>query len=353
MSPAFRSGSASCFSRSSGAGLHVASPPTPAGAVRRRTYTGRAVRVSSAIRVAAWGVVAVGAAVPLLRRRARLPPPVVTATAAAAPLALCVAVPRSRARDVATCTLQMWAYVATYQMPNDEPERLRARVRVNYPVKVDRAIGLGELPGLRLQRALARRGAIGRADQLLVWCHWVWFLVPHASLAFLLLRRPELFARGAARMYAVFDIGVIGYWGVPTAPPWYAAELGALGEPTERPALRRMMREHGEAFWKGAWTPLYDVLGGNPLAAMPSLHFATSLMAAHLLTEAGPVPGAIGWTYALTLGFALVYLGEHYVVDLLAGTALTEGIRGAAPRLVPAARRLSGALQRLERAAHA
>ena len=62
--------------------------------------------------------------------------------------------------------------------------------------------------------------------------------------------------------------------------------MGRPLEALERPALRRMMREHGEAFWKGAWGPLYDVLGGNPLAAMPSLHFATSLMAAHLLREA-------------------------------------------------------------------
>jgi membrane-associated phospholipid phosphatase len=309
------------------------------------------VRVSTAIRVAAWGVVAVGAAVPLARRRARLPPPVVTATAAAAPLALCVAVPRSRPRDVAVCALQMWAYIATYQMPNDDPDRLRARVRVEYPVKVDRALGLGELPGLRLQRALARPGAIGRADQVLVWSHWVWFLVPHATVAFLLLRRPHLFPSGAARMYAVFDLGVIGYWVIPTAPPWYAAEVGLIGD--EDPALRRMMREHGEAFWKAAWAPLYDVLGGNPLAAMPSLHFATSLMAAHLLREAGPVPGAVGWTYAITLGFALVYLGEHYVIDLIAGATLTEAIRRGAPRVAPAARALSRALQRLERAAHA
>jgi membrane-associated phospholipid phosphatase len=309
------------------------------------------VRVSSAIRVAAWGVVAVGAAVPLVRRRARIPPPLVTATAASAPLALCVAAPRARARDVAVCALQMWAYVATYQMPNDDPERLRARVRVTYPVRIDRAIGLGDLPGLRLQRALARPGAIGRADQVLVWSHWVWFLVPHLTVAFLLLRRPALFPRGAARMYAVFDIGVIGYWAIPTAPPWYAAEQGVLSQ--SDPALRRMMREHGEAFWKAAWAPLYDVLGGNPLAAMPSLHFATSLMAAHLLREAGLLPGAIGWTYAITLGFALVYLGEHYVVDLMAGAALTESIRRLAPRAAPAARALSAGLQRLERAARA
>ena len=60
---------------------------------------------------------------------------------------------------------------------------------------------------------------------------------------------------------------------------------------------------------------------------MPSLHFATSVMAAHVLADTGPVGGAVGWTYALTLGLALVYLGEHYLVDLLAGLALTEGVR--------------------------
>src|SRR4051812_24958410 len=355
-SPARRSPTTSCCTSSRGTGRHGPCSREHArarrGAVLGPSYTARAVRGLSAIRVAAWGVVAVGAAVPLVRRRLRLPPPVVTATAAAAPLALCVAVPRTRARDVAVCTLQMWAYVATYHMPNDDPERLRARVRVTYPVAIDRVIGLGRLPGLRLQRALARPGAIGRADQVLVWSHWLWFLVPHTTVAFLLLRRPAMFPRGAAQMYAVFDLGLIGYWALPTAPPWYAGQVGALGDMGD-PALRRMMLEHGEAFWKGLWGPLYDVLGGNPLAAMPSLHFATSLMAARLLREAGPVPGAIGWTYAVTLGFALVYLGEHYVVDLVAGAALTELVRRGAPRAVPAARALSAALQRLERAAHA
>ena len=114
-----------------------------------------------------------------------------------------------------------------------------------------------------------------------------------------------------------------------------------------------MMVEHGEGFWRGGWQPLYSLLGGNPLAAMPSVHFATSVMAAHLLTEAGPVEGVVGWGYTATLGFALVYLGEHYVVDLLAGLALTEGVRRAAPRGQPVARRLGRVISRLEARAHA
>ena len=53
-------------------------------------------------------------------------------------------------------------------------------------------------------------------------------------------------------------------------------------------------------------------------------------MAALLLAEADPLAGAVGSAYAATLGFALVYLGEHYVVDLLGGAALTA--RGAPRR---------------------
>ncbi|MGI8780561.1 MAG: phosphatase PAP2 family protein [Solirubrobacteraceae bacterium] len=308
--------------------------------------------LSTAIRAAAVTVLAAGLAAPLVRRRAPLPPPVVSATAAATPFALCVLLPRTRARDVAPCVLQMWAYVATYQMPNDDPEALERRVRVAYPVRADRFLGLGTTPTLRLQRALGRPGRFRTWEKALVWSHWLWFLFPHGTVAYLLLRHPERFPRGAAHVYATFDLGLIGYWAIPTAPPWYAAAEGLMHDGLT-PELRRMMVEYGEEFWGSGWGPLYGFLGGNPLAAMPSLHFATSVMAAHLLAETGPVAGSIGWAYAGTLGVALVYLGEHYVVDLAAGLALAEGIRRATPSAAPLLSRASAGVQALESRARA
>lgn len=272
------------------------------------------------------------------------------------------------------CVLQMWAYLATYQLPHDDPEALEHRVHVDYPVRIDRALGLGVPLGLRIQRRLAHPGAIRRRDEVLIWAHWLWFLVPHGSLLYILRRAPERFASSAVQTYAVFDLGVVVYWALPTAPPWYAAARGRLdddlapvvdGDPPRRgagnhrvaqadsPALRRLMYEHGDEFWRGAWKPLYSFLGGNPLAAMPSLHFATTLMAAHLLGEVGVVEGAAGWAYAATLGVALVYLGEHYVVDLIAGAALAEGVRRNAWRATPALRAFGERVTNLERAARA
>jgi hypothetical protein len=85
---------------------------------------------------------------------------------------------------------------------------------------------------------------------------------------------------------------------------------------------------------------------------MPSLHFATSLLAAMLLAETGPLAGALGYAYAGTLGFALVYLGEHYAIDLIAGAALVCAVRRGEPLGEPTALRISEALQRLERVAN-
>ncbi|HEX5310066.1 MAG TPA: phosphatase PAP2 family protein [Solirubrobacteraceae bacterium] len=341
------------------------------------------MRGSKAIRTAAWSLVVAGTVAPLLRKRMSVPPLAMQTLAFAGPVGLCVAVRRSRRRDVAVCALQMWAYLAAYKSPHDDAQGQGERVLVDYPIAIDRILGLGELPTVRLQRRLAR-GQWRLGDKVLVWAHWVWFMVPHGALVYLMLRHPRRFERSAVITYAVFDIGAMVYWVLPTAPPWYAAGQAGRDEefdgelleragtyagpvsgggrpndateggvrPREEIAVRRMMVEYGQFFWKDGWGPLYSVLGGNPLAAMPSLHFATSMTAARLLADASPVAGAVGWTYTGTLGFALVYLGEHYVIDLLAGAALAQAVRGSAPRLAPAFSGLGRAVAAIEARAH-
>jgi len=312
--------------------------------MRRRSRPSNALRLA----VRAGGVAAIGAAVavPLLRRRLRIPTPVTLASVAAAPLALAVLQPRSKRRDVALFALQMWAFTVAHELPYDNPERLRARLRSRYPIRSDKLIGAGRLPNVRLQRAFSRLPRVGAVNQVLTWTHWLWFIEPYLSLALILVRHNERFPRSARQMAAVFDLGCAVYFAVPTAPPWWSSEQGLTSE-----EVRRIMVEVGEPTWGRAWERMYDALGGNPWAAMPSLHFATSLQAALSLSEAGRLEGALGWGYAGTLGFALVYLGEHYVTDLVAGAALVAAVRKGEPLAEPLIRRINGGLQRLERIA--
>ncbi len=312
--------------------------------MRRRSRPSPALRLT--LRAGAAGAVAAAVAVPLLRRRLRVPAPVTIASCGAGPLALAVLYPRSRKRDVALFAMQMWAFTMVHELPYDDPERLRERLRARYPISIDRAIGLGRLPNVRLQRALAGLRRVGSLDRFLTWVHWLWFLEPYIALIWILLRHPEHFPRSARQMAAVFDLGCVGYFVLPTAPPWWSSERGLTGE-----EVRRIMVGVGEETWRSAWPAMYGALGGNPWAAMPSLHFATSTMAAISLSETGRAEGAVGWAYALTLGFGLVYLGEHYVTDLLAGAGLVATVRRGEPLAEPAVHAVNRGLRRLERLA--
>ncbi|HEU4706106.1 MAG TPA: phosphatase PAP2 family protein [Solirubrobacterales bacterium] len=313
--------------------------------MRRRSRPSPALRRST--RAAAAAVIGAAVVTPLVRRRLRIPAPVTIAACAAGPLAVAVIRPRSKKRDVALFALQMWGFIMVHELPFDRPDRLRSRLRSRYPIVADRAIGLGALPNTRLQRAIARLSRAGTVNRFLTWAHWLWFFEPYLALAIILARHPERFPRAARQMAAVFDIGCAVYFAVPTAPPWWASENGLTGEEE----VRRIMVEVGESTWGSAWPKMYDALGGNPWAAMPSLHFATSLTAALALSEAGTVEGALGWGYAGTLGFALVYLGEHYVTDLLAGALLVAAVRRGEPLAEPLVRGVNGALRRLEKIA--
>jgi len=64
-------------------------------------------------------------------------------------------------------------------------------------------------------------------------------------------------------------------------------------------------------------------LAANPVAAMPSLHTAFATIIALFLAQ--QFRSAWRWLfllYPLLMGLALVYLAEHYVVDVVAGVIL-------------------------------
>ena len=300
---------------------------------------------------------------PVLRRKREIPASLTVSALVAGPMAVAVLRPRTRGRDILLYLVQMWGFVMAHELPYDDPAALRARLRIRYPIVIDRALGLGELPNARLQRTFSRPGRVTALDRLLSAVHWVWFMEPHASLLFVQARHPDRFPRAARQLAATYDLGCALYFAVPTAPPWWSAEQGYIDPPVEHVAaevaqaegieVRRIMVDAGEQVWRQAWEPLYDRFNGNPWAAMPSLHFATSLMAAIHLREAGRIPGAIGWGYAGTLAFALVYLGEHYVTDLIAGAALVAAVRAGEPLAEPAVEAVNRVLRRLEQVANA
>ena len=305
-------------------------------------------RLRPLVRAVAVAGLAASVAVPLLRKRFSIPPTATIAATVAGPAATAVLFPRTKTRDAVLFAQQMWAFTMVHELPYDDADGLRRRLKVRYPIRADRVIGAGRLPNWRLQQWFGRPGRATKFDRFLTFAHWAWFLEPHASLLFILTRDTPRFARAARQMSAAYDLGCLGYFAVPTAPPWWASENGYTGDEK----IRRLMVTVGEETWGDTWPHLYSTFGGNPWAAMPSLHFGASVLAAMLLGESNRAAGIVGWTYAGVLGLALVHLGEHYVLDLIAGLGLVAVVRKGEPLAEPLALALSDGLQRLERIAN-
>jgi membrane-associated phospholipid phosphatase len=277
-----------------------------------------------------------------LRRHHRWLRPATPVAAVAAPLAFWLAAPPGRSRTAGTWALQMWAYKVLFELPYDRPPRLRRRLHMDYVLELDKALGMAIPPPQRLQQTLRSDERISKLDIGLTGLYFTWEVWPHAVLAWLLWRHPERFARASALVGATIDLTLLGYWAVPTAPPWWASQVaGRMDGSVRRVAVETRRKLRGRPRQTG-----HDSRGANPWASMPSDHFASSAMTALVLAECGH--RAIGWMYAIALGFTLVYLGEHYLVDLVAGLALALAVKAVEPRLRPSAARIQDALGRVE-----
>ena len=293
-------------------------------AVRRRRR--KLPRIRPGLLAAGVGALLVGR----FRKQLGVPWPRAVAVSAAGPLGIAAAIEPGRLRRAAVWAAQMWAYKLAFEAPMDRRAAWQERVRVDYPIRFDAAIGYGKPPGQRLQDRLREPPRISILDKAITLLYALWEAEPHLAMLWFLLARPGDFPRAAGRLAATFDLTLVGYYLIPTAPPWWSSEkLGRMDG-----SVRRVMIETQREL-RGKPRPVNQhELGANPWAAMPSDHLATALMTGLVLFEGDRRLGAVGLGYAAFLAFALVYLGEHYVLDLLAGGSLAIAVH----RLEPIAR---------------
>jgi membrane-associated phospholipid phosphatase len=182
--------------------------------------------------------------------------------------------------------------------------------RYIYPIAWDEAL-FGTLPTF----AMTRRPAL---DLLCVIVYLSYFLVPPTVLVLLWRCWPTRLPRYVTATLALYAASLVVHWAAPTAPPWMAGLTGHL------PPVAQVVAE-----WFGE-TPSYGAgigLSGNLVAAMPSVHVGVSGLIA-LTLRATP----LGWPsggYAAAMLWAVIYGGEHYAVDALAGLLVAAGCHRA------------------------
>jgi membrane-associated phospholipid phosphatase len=185
----------------------------------------------------------------------------------------------------------------------------------------ERVLFLGAIPSETLQHWLFSPGHLGPIDWLAVGVHWSYFFFPYAILLAIWVRSPQTSHHLARLLAFTLLAGVVVYALYPATPPWLAA-----AEPGG-PSVYRVMKFAGTSLNADTYDQIYRSIGDpNPVAAMPSLHFAITFMVFLYALGSSRTWSLLAATYAGAMAFALVYLGEHYVIDLLAGGMMATGI---------------------------
>jgi membrane-associated phospholipid phosphatase len=187
-----------------------------------------------------------------------------------------------------------------------------------YAIRIDGLLGTN--PSAWLQEHLYKAGNIGLIGWGSVAVYTSYFTVHYLLAVGLWLSRKEHLSQFVGAILATLFIGLIGYYLLPTAPPWLASESGHLED------VVRIAKVERNPLWADAYAQGSHIAGTNDVGAMPSLHTALTLIVALGAWRINRIFGILGFLYLGAMGFSLVFLGEHYVIDVVAGIA--TGILG-------------------------
>ena len=194
-------------------------------------------------------------------------------------------------------------------------------------------IGLGKVPLAEVERRLrGDKSSVRWYDIVVAGVYTSHFMVPYLTAGYLWRRGQRIWRWYAGTFVAVAFSCCLIFALVATAPPWYAAAKGLI-DPFPRVLATRAWNRVGLSFAARAIDKGKNTV--NPFAAIPSLHSADALMVSlfvwphlHRWTKWFVRPILIA--FPLAMAFALVYSGEHYLIDVFAGwfvvgVALTVG----------------------------
>ncbi|MDQ3929887.1 MAG: phosphatase PAP2 family protein [Chloroflexota bacterium] len=199
----------------------------------------------------------------------------------------------------------------------------------------------GKVPTVELQQLFFTPRHLHWYDYVASTFYGFHFVLPLLFAYLLWIRDRGLYWRFVLSLSVLTYAGFVTYVLFPTLPPWLAAKQHLVienGEPVRIAMVRTsVLRSFGGL--GGLTSVVIERANPNPIAAMPSLHaaFPTMVFLFSLVHWRRLAPFALVYCFGLWL--SIVYLGEHWVVDALAGIAyavvaycLVEGIRAVRAR---------------------
>ena len=210
-------------------------------------------------------------------------------------------------RNLLINLIPFFVLLLTYQSLRNFADNLtRSQIHIMDLIYLEKLIFHGIIPSWFLQTKILNSFIEKLVDPITNILYMSHFVIPVIIAIILWYREKRLYWQFIIGLLIVSYLGFITYVFFPAAPPWWATKYGYL---LDQPVTLAPY-----------FNPdLVESEGPNPVAAMPSLHMAYSSYIAIFIYYAFNKK----WIFLLPIavGFSTVYLGHHYVIDLIAGLA--------------------------------
>jgi PAP2 superfamily len=232
----------------------------------------------------------------------------------------CIGKPWRAAMHLVVDWVPFVAVFLAYDYSRGAADALGFSTKVTPQINVDRLLFGGHVPTVWLQEHLYEPHVVRWWDVVVAVTYVTHYFVPLAVAGVLWSRNRLVWKRYVARLMVLSFSAVAFFCVFPTAPPWMASRQGRIGD-VERIATRGWGRVGLDSahslLSKGQATV-------NLVAAVPSLHAAyAALVAVTLWPMLRPRwLRAVLLVHPALMVFTIVYGGEHYVADALAGYVL-------------------------------
>lgn len=197
------------------------------------------------------------------------------------------------------------------------PEMTKIPVNILNVIGWEKFLFLGNIPTLVLQHAWYNPTNIRWYDVFLSVVYMAHFATFLLFALFLWIKKHVLFQNFTYTILFLSYCAFLTFIVFPVMPPWMASDKNYL------PKVERIMYQTTPVYTTptpGHIPTVYDLFAANKTAAIPSLHAAYPLVIflfSLLLKKKLLI--TLSLTYTLLVWLAVVYLGEHYVVDVIAG----------------------------------
>ena len=196
----------------------------------------------------------------------------------------------------------------------------------------------GELPTIKLQHLLWH-GHVVWYDYALYGIYASHYILP-VILAWVIYKNYATeYIRFAATYLTATFTAFLFFIIYPTAPPWLASQNGYI------PHINRIAESIFSSIGVHNFGSLYSSYVPNPIATLPSLHTTYAILFVLFIYRIfGKRWAAISLVYPVCIIFGVIYMGEHYAFDVIAGVGVAVASYAVTPLLI---RYLSPRLYRL------